>query len=117
MNVSDFYNAVTPGSSLTHGVGRGVYTIIDEKDICSAQTYEDGKLPINEENHHSVFNEVNKISEMHEDGKLPIQEENHRSRSVLNQVNEKYSSVVSCNCYLTVDIFRYYHLELFFFIL
>ena len=58
MSASDFYNAVTPGSSLTHGVGRGVYTIIDQNDICSAKTYEDGKLPIEEDSHSSVLNEV-----------------------------------------------------------
>ena len=56
MTVSDFYNAVTPGSSITHGVGRGVYTIIDQDEVCSPTTYEDGKLPIKER--YSVLNEV-----------------------------------------------------------
>ena len=45
MSVKDFYNAVTPGSSLTHGVGRGVYTILNEDDVCSKNTYENEKLP------------------------------------------------------------------------
>ena len=35
MSVKDFYNAVTPGSSLSHGVGRGVYTIVEKSDIGS----------------------------------------------------------------------------------
>ena len=58
MNASDFYNAVTPGSSLTHGVGSGVYTIIDQNDLCSEKTYEDGKLPIDEATYSSLLNEV-----------------------------------------------------------
>ena len=45
MSVKDFYNAITPGSTLTHGVGRGVYTIFEEKDIASTATYNEEKLP------------------------------------------------------------------------
>ena len=59
MSVKDFYNAVTPGSSLTHGVGQGVYTILKKEEICSAKTYEDEKLPIQRKGEASLLNEVN----------------------------------------------------------
>ena len=57
MSTKDFYNAVTPGSSF-FGVGRGVYTIIDKKDIQSQKMYEDEKLPTEREGEISVLNEV-----------------------------------------------------------
>ena len=58
MSVKDFYNAVTPGSSLTHGVGRGVYTILGKDDICSATTYGHEKLPVEAKGRPSLLNEV-----------------------------------------------------------
>ena len=45
MSVSDFYNAVTPGSTLTHGTGRGVYTIVTKEEIHSKELYEMEKIP------------------------------------------------------------------------
>ena len=45
MSVKDFYNAITPGSHLTHGVGRGSYTLLREEDIHSVKLYEDEKIP------------------------------------------------------------------------
>ena len=61
MSTKDFYNAVTPGSSF-FGVGRGVYTIIDKKDILSEKMYEDEKLPTERDGEISVLNEVRTIS-------------------------------------------------------
>jgi len=60
MSVKDFYNAVTPGSSMSHGVGRGVYTIVDKNDIISAKMYEDEKLPTERRGEISVLNEIQK---------------------------------------------------------
>ena len=59
MSVKDFYNAVTPGSSLTHGVGRGVYTILEKDDVCSSATYKNEKLPTERDGDVSLLNEVN----------------------------------------------------------
>ena len=60
MSVKDFYNAVTPRSNLTHGVGRGTYAILSEDDIHSARMYEKEKIPDNKLRAHapSVLNEV-----------------------------------------------------------
>ena len=58
MSVKDFYNAVTPGSSLTHGVGRGVYTIVGKDDIGSAKIYENEKVPTEAKGRPSLLNEV-----------------------------------------------------------
>ena len=58
MSVKDFYNAVTPGSSLTHGVGRGVYTMLQKDDVCSAKTYKDEKVPTDGKIGTSLLNEV-----------------------------------------------------------
>ena len=58
MSVRDFYNAVTPGSSLSHGVGRGVYTIVDTNELRTAKMYELEKLPTERRNEISVLNEV-----------------------------------------------------------
>ena len=58
MSVKDFYNAVTPGSSLTHGVGRGVYTVLGKDDICSAKTFENEKVPTEAKKGPSLLNEV-----------------------------------------------------------
>jgi len=56
MSVSDYYNAVTPGSTLTHGTGRGVYTYVDQKDMESQELYDLNKLPMEE----SMLNKVQK---------------------------------------------------------
>ena len=58
MSVQDFYNAVTPGSSLSHGVGRGVYTVVEPKELRTAKMYELEKLPTERRNEISVLNEV-----------------------------------------------------------
>ena len=58
MSVKDFYNAVTPGSSLTHGVGRGVYTIVGKDDIGSSKIYENEKVPTGAKGRPSLLNEV-----------------------------------------------------------
>ena len=58
MSVKDFYNATTPGSSLTHGTGRGVYAILGENDVRSSETYKNEKLPTEREGGFSLLNEV-----------------------------------------------------------
>ena len=58
MSVSDFYNSVTPGSSLSHGTGTGVYTIVETKDAASSTTYENEKLPMENKEGSSLLNEV-----------------------------------------------------------
>ena len=58
MSVKDFYNAVTPGSSLGHGVGRGVYTLIDKKEISSQKMLDEENLPTQSRLEKSVLNEV-----------------------------------------------------------
>ena len=58
MSVKDFYNAVTPGSSVTHGVGRGIYTVLGQEDVCSAATYGNEKLPLETKGKPSLLNEV-----------------------------------------------------------
>ena len=62
MSVKDFYNAVTPGSSLGHGVGRGVYKLIDTKEICSQKMLDEENLPKQSRHEISVLNEVQTIS-------------------------------------------------------
>jgi len=59
MSVSDFYNAVTPGSTLTHGTGRGVYTVLQEDEVTSNTLYENEKIScITDQN--SVLNKIQK---------------------------------------------------------
>ena len=58
MSVKDFYNAVTPGSSLSHGTGRGVYTILEEQDVKSSTTYDIEKVPTEHNGKYSLLNEV-----------------------------------------------------------
>ena len=58
MTVKDFYNAVTPGSSVTHGVGRGNYALLEKDDVCSTSTYENAKLPLETKGRTSILNEV-----------------------------------------------------------
>jgi len=60
MSVSDFYNSVTPGSSLSHGTGTGVYTIVETKDAASSNTYENEKLPMENKEGSSLLNEIQK---------------------------------------------------------
>ena len=61
MSVSDFYNSVTPGSSLSHGTGQGVYTIVDVGTVAASETYENEKLPMEHKEGSSLLNEVNFI--------------------------------------------------------
>ena len=61
MSVKDFYNSVTPGSSLSHGTGQGVYTIVDVGNVASSETYENEKLPMEHKEGSSLLNEVNCI--------------------------------------------------------
>ena len=58
MSVKDFYSAVTPGSSLSHGTGSGVYTIVNDAEVSSPTTYENEKLPTEHDGHSSLLNEV-----------------------------------------------------------
>ena len=58
MSVKDFYSAVTPGSSLTHGTGSGVYTIVNDTEVSSPTTYENEKLPTEHDGNSSLLNEV-----------------------------------------------------------
>jgi len=60
MSVRDFYNAVTPGSSLSHGVGRGVYTIVKPDELRTSEMYQLEKLPTDRRNETSVLNEIQK---------------------------------------------------------
>merc|ERR1711953_817511 len=60
MSVKDFYSAVTPGSSLTHGTGSGVYTIVNDTEISSPTTYENEKLPTEHDGNSSLLNEIQK---------------------------------------------------------
>ena len=57
MSVKDFYNAVVPGSSVTHGYGRGNYEVIPAKELTSQKTYQAEKLPIDRKEG-SVLNDV-----------------------------------------------------------
>ena len=58
MSVKDFYNAVTPWSTITHGVGRGCYTLLNKEEVSSAETYANEKLPPKPDGRPSVLNEV-----------------------------------------------------------
>ena len=58
MSVKDYYSAVTPGSSLTHGTGRGVYTILEDDEVTSSTTYENEKLPTEGKPGISLLNEA-----------------------------------------------------------
>ena len=40
MSVKDFYNSVTPGSSITHGTGLDSYTRVYDEEIQSDKLYE-----------------------------------------------------------------------------
>ncbi len=54
MSVKDFYNSITPGSTLTHGTGRGVYTRVEDKDIGSQDLYDQEKVPVRD----SILNKI-----------------------------------------------------------
>ena len=58
MSVKDFYNSVTPGSSLSHGTGQGVYTIVENDNVASEETFENEKLPMENKEGSSLLNEV-----------------------------------------------------------
>lgn len=60
MSVKDYYSAVTPGSSLSHGTGRGVYTILEDEEVTSSTTYENEKLPTEDKPGPSLLNEIQK---------------------------------------------------------
>merc|ERR1712141_486590 len=60
MSVKDFYSAATPGSSLSHGTGSGVYTIVNDSEVCSPTTYENEKIPTEHDGHSSLLNEIQK---------------------------------------------------------
>ncbi len=57
MSVKDFYNCITPGSTITHGTGLGTYTRLRGDDARSQKIYDEEKLPISE----SLLNEVIKV--------------------------------------------------------
>ena len=44
MSVKDFYNSITPGSTLTHGTGRGTYVQVTDSDLGSENLYEQEKV-------------------------------------------------------------------------
>ena len=54
MSVKDFYNSITPGSTLTHGTGRGIYTRVANEDIGSHKLYENEHVPVRD----SILNKV-----------------------------------------------------------
>ncbi len=54
MSVKDFYNSITPGSTITHGTGPGSYVRLKQGDLQDAKLYDDEKLPMSE----SVLNDV-----------------------------------------------------------
>ena len=65
MSVKDFYNAVTPGSSLTHGVGRGAYKMLTKDDIISETTYANENLTFDYKEGPGVLNEVKSCNIFH----------------------------------------------------
>ncbi len=54
MSVRDFYNSITPGSTLTHGTGRGVYTRVQDEEIGSHKMYQQEHVPVRD----SILNKV-----------------------------------------------------------
>jgi len=59
MSFKDFYNAVTPGSSITHGTGlrsEADFTKITDSDISSKKLIKSEELPT----HDSIFNKIQK---------------------------------------------------------
>jgi Ca2+-binding EF-hand superfamily protein len=46
MSVKDFYNSVTPNSSITHGSGQGIYALLKEEDIRSDHLFDEEKVPV-----------------------------------------------------------------------
>ena len=49
MSIKDFYNAVTPGSSITHGTGlksEADYLKVADNDICSDEVFLSAELLI-----------------------------------------------------------------------
>jgi len=58
MSVKDFYNAVVPWSTITHGVGRGTYTLLSKEEVSSAETYKNEKLPPKPDGRPCLLNEI-----------------------------------------------------------
>ena len=49
MSIKDFYNAVTPGSSITHGTGlksEADYCIVNDTDIASDKLFQEEEIPV-----------------------------------------------------------------------
>ena len=49
MSIKDFYNAVIPGSSITHGTGMKSekdYIIVTDEDIVSDKLYQSEEIPV-----------------------------------------------------------------------
>jgi len=53
MSVKDFYNSITPGSTLTHGTG-AMYVAIHDEDIGSRAIYEQERVPVRD----SILNRI-----------------------------------------------------------
>ena len=62
MSVKDFNNSCTPGSSITHGVGRGIYTMLTKDEVTSSETFAAEKLPLKPHGQ-SLLNEVSNLDE------------------------------------------------------
>ena len=62
MSVKDFYNSCTPGSSITHGVGRGIYTLLTKDEVTSSETFAAEKLPLKPHGQ-SLLNEVSNFDQ------------------------------------------------------
>merc|ERR1719411_569996 len=59
MSVKDFYNAISPGSLITHGTGlksEKDYTILTEEDLVSDKLYQSQELPVP----NSILNKIQK---------------------------------------------------------
>ena len=73
MSVKDFYNAVVPWSTITHGVGRGTYTLLSKEEVSSAETYTNEKLPPKPDGRPCLLNEVMYCYIKHEYARFFIQ--------------------------------------------
>ena len=56
MGIKEFYNAVTPGSTITHGTGvkEDSFTKVTNDELVSAKLYESERIPVP----HSILNKV-----------------------------------------------------------
>ena len=60
MGIKGFYNAATPGSSITHGTGvlsEANYSKVTDTDIQSTTLYESEQIPAP----HSILNKASKL--------------------------------------------------------